>query len=325
MIDVGLDESDPLGVIDQAFHDAYAAHRAEALSRMSPIVAQIDDSLILRHRGERFEGLARTRRYHELKAMSHLPLAVYLTLWGLPSPFDEAARARLTVLGERLALAEASLPRRRFTVDELPRQRRLFASAHALLQRALTEGHVTRETLIAYVRAQSPDIIHNAEGSARDQIETMHATLEGWRKTMPPEEWNRLQAVVTVSHMARPGNAAFQYFSVTLGGHWEGRFDQEELHPDARVVASEGTLDERAAFDLLATRALDGRMAQHFFREHGRLHRDVLSDATERILAEMFQKTPAPPRARVESQTPASEGDPTSGGDAPATPPPRTA
>ena len=51
---------------------------------------------------------------------------------------------------------------RRFTVDELPRQRRLFASAHALLQRALTENDVTRETLIAYVRAQAPDIIHNA-------------------------------------------------------------------------------------------------------------------------------------------------------------------
>ncbi len=59
-----LPASDPLATLNQTFRDAYAARRDALLPSLEPVIAQIDDLLILRHRGERLEGPARTRRDH---------------------------------------------------------------------------------------------------------------------------------------------------------------------------------------------------------------------------------------------------------------------
>ena len=119
---------------------------------------------------------------------------------------------------------------------------------------------------------------------------------------MTAHEREQLRAVVAVAHMSRPGNVALQYFSVTLGETWEGRFDQEDLQPGKRVLASETGFDEAQAFALLGMHALDTRVGQRFFGEEMRLERDVLADAAERILTEMFGERPEAPGAQVEER-----------------------
>jgi hypothetical protein len=64
------------------------------------------------------------------------------------------------------------------------------------------------------------------------------------------------------------------------------------------VLASEVAFDEAAAFSLLGTHALDESAAGRFFGEEARLARDILADAAERILADMFHKAPVPPSSR---------------------------
>ncbi|MGK3964239.1 RidA family protein [Sorangium sp. So ce118] len=296
-----LDPSDPLGALNQAFLDAYAARREAVLASIEPIIAQIDDSLILRRGGRRLEGPARTRRYHELKVVAHVPLAVHALLSGQRGALDGAARARLDALRRRIVAAAEGLERRGFTPEQLARQRRILDASIALLDEALAAGVVAPEALSAFTRAQTRDVLLNAEDAARDQIETMHATVEAWKQQMTAEERDRLRAVVAVSHMARPGNVAAQYFSITLGETWQGRFDQEDLRPGKRVLTAEATFDEAEAFALLATHALDAGVATRFFGEETRLSRDILADAAERILAGMFQKQPAPPARAVET------------------------
>ncbi|WP_437310596.1 hypothetical protein [Sorangium sp. So ce388] len=296
-----LAPSDPLGALNQAFLDAYAARREAVLASIEPIIAQIDDSLILRRGGRRLEGPARTRRYHELKVVAHVPLAVHALLSGRRGALDGGARARLDALRHRIVAAAEGLERRGFTPEQLARQRRILDASIALLDEALAAGVVAPEALSAFTRAQTPDVLLNAEDAARDQIETMHATVEAWKQQMTAEERDRLRAVVAVSHMARPGNVAAQYFSVTLGETWQGRFDQENLRPGKRVLTAEATFDEAEAFALLATHALDAGVATRFFGEETRLARDILADAAERILAGMFHKEPEPPAQPVET------------------------
>jgi hypothetical protein len=290
-----LEPSDPLSTLNAAFREAYAARRKAVLDTLGPVIAQIDDLLILRHRGQRLEGPARTRRYHELKAINHLPLALHVLLSGRRGALDEATRGQLTALRPLLTQAEASLEHRGFTPESLERQRRILEASRVLLERVLTEGGVVPEALSAFTRAQVPDLVRNSEDAARDQLETMHATVEAWKQRMTPEEHARLRAVVAVSHMSRPGNVALQYFSVTLGETWEGRFDQEDLQPGKRVLAAETAFDEAAAFELLATHALDASVAVSFFGEETRMERDLLADAAERLLAKMFHQEPEPP------------------------------
>lgn len=289
-----LDPAEPLGALDEVFHDAYAARREAVLARMEPLIANIDDRLILRRGGQRFEGPSRTRRYHQLKAISHVPLCIHMILAGRRGALDDGARGRLTVLRERIDAAAGSLEHCGFGPEELARLRGMLEPSRAFVEGVIGAGSVTPEALAGFIGAQTPAIERNMEEAARDQIETMHATVEAWRRDMSPEERDALRVVVGVSHMARPGSVAVQYFSVTLGESWEGRFEQEEMHAGKRVLASETACDEAAAFALLATHALDARVATRFFGEESRMERDVLGDPAERILARMFHKEPAP-------------------------------
>ncbi|OJT22643.1 hypothetical protein BO221_23060 [Archangium sp. Cb G35] len=298
-----LESSDPLSALNMAFRDAYAARRDAILASMGPVIAQIDDLLILRRGGQRLVGPARTRRYHELKVVTHVPLALHVLLSGRRGELDAATRDRLSGIQRLISASLEGLERRGLSQEQSARQRRILEASAAILEQVLSGDGVSAEALSAYTRAQVPDILRNAEDAARDQIDTMHATIEAWKQQMTPEELARLRAVVAVSHTARPGNVAVQYFSVTLGENWEGRFDQEDLQPGKRVLASETSFDEAAAFSLLATHVLDASVGTRFFGEEIRLERDLLADAAERILARMFHKEPEPPAT---PDTPAS-------------------
>ncbi|KFA91535.1 hypothetical protein [Archangium violaceum] len=298
-----LEPSDPLSALNTAFRDAYAARRDAILAGMGPVIAQIDDLLILRRGGQRLVGPARTRRYHELKVVTHVPLALHVLLSGRRGEMDAATRDRLSGIQRLISVSLEGIERRGLSLEQSARQRRILEASAAILEQVFSGDGVSAEALSAYTRAQVPDILRNAEDAARDQIDTMHATIEAWKQRMTPEELARLRAVVAVSHTARPGNVAVQYFSVTLGENWEGRFDQEDLQPGKRVLASETSFDEAAAFSLLATHVLDASVGTRFFGEEIRLERDLLADAAERILARMFHKEPEPPAT---PDTPAS-------------------
>jgi hypothetical protein len=290
-----LAPSDPLAVLNDAFREAYAARREALLGNLGPVIAQVEDLLILRRGEQRLEGPARTRRYHELKALTHIPLALHLLLSERHGALAEPTRGLLTGLRQLVVSAASSLEGRGFTPEQLARQRRILDASLALIDGVLAEGSLAPGRLAGFTRALSADILRNIEDAARDQLETMHATVEAWKRLLTPEERDRLRAVVSVSHMSRPGNVALQYFSIALGETWEGRFDQEDLQPGKRVLATETAVDEAAAFTLLATHALDAKVATRFFGDEVRMERDLLADAAERILARMFHREPEPP------------------------------
>ncbi|WP_199745982.1 hypothetical protein [Corallococcus sp. AB030] len=291
---VALESADPLSVLNQAFRDAYAARREAVLSRMGPVIAQIDDVLILRMRGQRFEAPARTRRYHVYKAVTHVPLALHVLL-ASKDALDEETRTRLTTMRRLITASRMSLDNRGLPAEALARQHRLLDASLALVDGVLAANRVTQAELSAFIHARVPDLLKNAEDAAKDQIDTMHASVEAWKRQMTAEERDQLRAVVAASHMSRPGNVAAQYFSITLGDTWEGRFHEEDQQPGKRVLTSEATFDEPAAFALLATHVLDANTSRGIFGEETRMARDLLADAAERILAGMFQTSPQSP------------------------------
>lgn len=293
---VALEPADPLSVLNQAFRDAYAARREAVLSRMGPVIAQIDDVLILRKGGQRFEAPARTRHYHEYKSVTHVPLALHVLL-ASKDALDDETRARLITLRGLITASHASLEGRGLPAEALARQHRLLDASLALVDGVLAANRVTQAELSEFIHARVPDLLKNAEDAARDQIDTMHASVEAWKRQMTAEERGQLRAVVAASHMSRPGNVAAQYFSITLGDTWEGRFHEEDQQPGKRVLSSEATFDEPSAFALLATHVLDANTSRGIFGEETRMARDLLADAAERILAGMFQTSPQPPGA----------------------------
>ena len=290
-----MSPSDPLEQLNHAFRDAYAARREAVLAALGPAIAAIDDVLILRLRGERHVGPARTRLYHELKTICHLPLALQAIVGDDGGELDDAARTRLAELRRHVLAVSKALPARGLTPTQTDRQRRMLDASRELLTRLLADGSFTAETLLSFLRDQTPDIQANLEDAARDQLATTHATFSAWKRRMTCDEWDALRVVVTASHMARTGNVAAQYFAVALGQPWEGRFQRDDLRAGKRVLSSEVADDEHAAFSLLAMHVFDARASNHFFAEEGRLGRDVLANATERLLGAMFDESPSEP------------------------------
>lgn len=288
---------DPLADLDALFHAVYDERRAEIAAAQTSALAQIDDELILRLRGERLVGPARTRRYHDLKMLCHLPLAIQVAVDGRDDGLDAVARKRLMKLRKLTVATAADLAHRDLDDTQRARQHDLIDASLACIDALLADDPTPITTVTAYLRAQLPALHHNLADAARDQLTTMHATFSAWAARLTEEEWSELQVVVATSHAARTGNLASQYFAVALGDTWQGRFQQEDLDADRRVLNSELTTDEPAAFLLLATRTLDDRLAAHFFRDRGRMSRDVLADATEQLLKQMFTAKPEPPRS----------------------------
>lgn len=288
---------DPLADLDALFHALYEERRAEIESTQTSVLAQIDDELILRLRGERRVGPARTRRYHDLKLLCHLPLAIYVAVDGRDAGLDPLARKHLGKLRKLTDATTHHLANRDLDAAQRARQHTLLADSLACIDTLLADDKTPVATVSAYLRAQMPVLHQNLADAAHDQLTTMHATFSAWAAQLTQDEWAELQVVVATSHAARTGNLASQYFTVALGDTWQGRFQQENLDADRRVLSSEITTDEPAAFLLLATRTLDDRIATHFFRERGRLSRDVLADPTEHLLQQMFAVKPEPPRS----------------------------
>lgn len=287
-VSAALEPSDPLAQLNDGFLEYYAARQRVTLAELGPAVALIGDTLYLRMSGRRHVGPARTRLYHELKTICHVPLAIQAIVGDAGGSMNDTARANLIELRRRTLAVVDTLGERGLGPEQLARQRRLLAESLDFIAAVLDVDAVHPHALRAFLRAQMPDIRENIEEAARDQLQTMHATFGAWVKLMNPREWAQLRVVVGASHMSRTGNIAAQYFTLALGDRWAGRFQQEDEHAAKRVLVSEDAADEQAAFTLLATHAFDRRIDNAFFGEEGRMGRDVLADAAERLLPRLF-------------------------------------
>src|SRR5262249_3284083 len=124
------------------------------------------------------------------------------------------------------------------------RQRRILRRASAFVDEILSRGRMEAAALQRFVRDQRVDGLENMKGGAREQVVTMHATVEAWKVQMSAEEMARLRVVVSTVHMARTGNVAVQYFQAALGEASAGALADERVATDARVFVAENVFGE---------------------------------------------------------------------------------
>jgi hypothetical protein len=97
------------------------------------IIEEGDDLILVRH-GERTRVLVKPVEYHELKAVAHIPLALFLMLsFPKEASLSAARRKSLEDYREPMEKARATLPGRHFTPEQLSRQQRIFGASFQLL------------------------------------------------------------------------------------------------------------------------------------------------------------------------------------------------
>ncbi len=267
-----------LTVLNNAFRAAYADAKTRVLAASGPTLIVNGDTFSLLRDGRRREANVGSPTYDPLKAIAHIPLAIYVTL----TPGDGAVgNDRLKTLADLRALippAEASLDQVRLSAATLARQKQIVSAALAFLDEVTGRGRFARSALVAFTRGMAPLVMENVREATRAQLDATHAQVSAWRRDMSPQEWSRLHVVIIGPHMPREDLVVTQYFLRLLHEPGEGR----------RVVYAESLWEEPKALDLLGTHLLDGSVGEAFFGDYLRMHRDLLGDAASQYLPHLL-------------------------------------
>lgn len=264
---------DPLIALNRRFRGEYQKARAAVIKGTSPVIVVAFDELILLRNGVRTTEQFTPRVYHEVKAISHVPLALYVMLQPtLGQPLEADKIADLKSYRALLATAVASLPGRGFPRDVLGLHQAMGNRSLGFIDRALASGSVDRGDFRRYVDWISPRTLESANIATIAQLEALHALVGRWRKDIPAAEWKRMHVVVLGSRQPREGNLQYAYFRKLMGRRAENR----------RLFYAEGIFTEKGAKTLLGTILIDRDAAIAFFRNPKRLERDLLADAAAR-------------------------------------------
>jgi hypothetical protein len=267
---------DPLlDALNSEFRDQYRRALAATLVHAGPMILEEGDNLILVHNGERNSVLVKPVGYHELKAVAHIPLALFVML-SFPPEASLSAGRRESLGGYRelMERAQASLPSRHFTPEQLSRQQKIFRASFELLDGILVNGQVDQQKLASFTEHVGPLLLANVADATALEMRELYATAAAWRKLLTPAEWNALHVVMIGPHMPRDQECSIQFFERLFHESEEGK----------RIIYAEALWNEKDALNLFATHVVDEAAGEAFFGDPMRMHRDLLADAATAYL-----------------------------------------
>jgi hypothetical protein len=273
-------QPEALTALNNAFRQAYAGAKQRMLASVGPLIVVNGDTAALVRNGKRTEATVNAPRYHTVKTIAHLPLAIFVALTPGEGELDGERRKTLAEIRTLIPPARASLDALALPATVVARQAQIVKASLAYLDDVLEHGRYTRAGLQSYTRKMSPLLLANVEDATRAELDVLHTAVSRWRKEMTPAEWGALEVVVIGPHMPREDGVVMQYFSRLLGESREGR----------RVVYAEALWEEPRALDLLGTHLLDGAAGEAFFGDYWRMHRDLLGDAARDYVGQLLRQ-----------------------------------
>lgn len=262
--------------LNDKFRQLYGEAKANVLNdtRTTPIIICYGDHMELLFGEKRDQISFIPSSYTALKIIDHIPLAIFSLLQdNTDKPLSSKAKADLIEVKELTASARPELPKQNYPAPTMARQNIIIDKSMKFIDSSLEGGQVTSKSLNDFVEALRPEILENAYDAVSAQIARQDEKVAQWKRELGPA-WNNIKVVIVSGHMPRGQHSSFQYFSKVLGVKREGD----------KIVYSEGPAEEKDALNLLHTHMLDKKIAQSFFKDPWRMHRDLLSDGAARYL-----------------------------------------
>ena len=267
-----------LAEVNKKFHDDYDEQIREITSTFTEpggptVLVFTMNKLILFHNGIREEQEFIPSLYHQLKAIEHHPLALYVTLE--PHKGKELTDSLKNFLEDRSQLLQetfSSLNKQDWSPNVVANQKLLLKDSIEYIDRVLGEGRINSERLNSYVQQVTPKIIRGVNEAAAAELENINEKI---KSLLAKDKWKDPYVVISSVHQARNGELVTQYFE-----HMFNEFQGEGAGREDRIVYAESIFDdEEKALRLLATHILDRKIAWAFFRDPRRLQSDALMDA----------------------------------------------
>jgi hypothetical protein len=273
---------DPLVTLNNAFRGEYSRAKTEALSKVGPLIIIEGTKAVLVRDGKKTESEIQPPLYQALKAVAHIPFAVFLMFdQSNFGPLTDQRIAELRDYRKLIVDAKSSLGDRGFSESQLQRQQKIIDDSLAFLDAMIENRQVQKTKLDEFARQMAAVLLENVDEAAKVELDALHSHVSEWRHQMSPDEWKALHVVVMVAHMPRDEELSVQYFQRLLDDPIEGH----------RIICAEGLWEEPRALELLATHLIDGAAGVAFFGEYMRMHRDLLADAAKAYIQNTLLKS----------------------------------
>jgi len=259
--------TDSLNDLNILFRAEYAEARQSQLADAGPVIIVRGDFLVLIRGENRDEGSRVHANYHDLKAVSHGPLALFCILGDcLDKPLDPEHAAKLQGLAKSLAAVEGDLEAVFAEPEQRSRQARILQGCVELIDAVLKAGMCGPDALDELVDSLRPLLVLNATEAARLRIDNYHAQIKRWRGELSAAQWKQLYVIIPGASLPRRNSLAVQYFAKLFQQEGEG----------GRVIYAEAQFDESQDLQLLGTHLLDSSIGRAFFDDSSRMKRDLL-------------------------------------------------
>jgi hypothetical protein len=265
---------------NQVASEVYGKAKEKYLTQVDPLILAVNGDIILIRGGQERSFNFVPDSYEVMKAVGHVPRSIWAALRPAIDGFDPKEDWRgevraLRVGAERELANVATAP---LTEAQKQRDVIILNASIALIDRCLAQGLPSEAELRRELRAVGPLLLADGRDSAYAQLATIDREVRPWWNALTPEEQARAMVVVNGPKTARVGNLVQQYFNNLLG----------EGAADTRVLFAEGAWDREAVTKMLASVVTDRRLSMDFFAQRYRMERDLLGDAAEARLLEMF-------------------------------------
>lgn len=282
--------AEPLVNLNKMFRSEYSAARKATVAKAEPIIVVQFDQLVLFNKGKKTVENFTPPIYHEVKAIAHLPLTIYVTLARHAGTTLTAETVQtLKELRTRAVTARASFAGRAgWTPAVIATNQQIVDGSLAFIDATIAAGTVSAEGLTKFTRSVVKPVMRNADTAARAQLDGLHALVQKWRALLGEEAWKRTYVIVLAPRQARPGSLQYAYFQRSLGWKEEGK----------RLFYAENIFSAEGAVRLLGTILLDRGASVAFFAKPLRLERDLLADAAAIHVRRLIPGPAQPPEKK---------------------------
>src|SRR5260370_21578876 len=153
---VGPVQPPPLTALNNAFRTAYADAKSRVLASSGPTLIVNGDNFPLLRDGRRVEANVGAPVYDPVKTISHIPLAIYVTLTPGDGAVGDDRLKTLARLRQLIPPAEASLDTLKLSTATLVRQKQIGASSLAFLAVVACRRRLVSYLLLALPCASDP-------------------------------------------------------------------------------------------------------------------------------------------------------------------------
>ncbi len=264
--------SDSIDQLNALFRKEYAQARDSRVAETTPVIIVHGDNLVLLQKNERTVGSTVDPNYHDLKAVSHIPLSLFCILHAsVDQRLPASSATKLSVLGQALSAVRRDLPSAFDNSQQRARQEKLVTACSEFIADVLRQDKCSAKQLDDLLDQLRPLILANTAEAARLRIDNYHRQMKQWRRELNDDQWQRIQVIIPGATMPRNNSLAVGYFAKLFAQAGEGN----------RLIYAESRFDEAQALALLGTHLLDSQIGAAFFDDASRMSRDVLGPSAD--------------------------------------------